>query len=173
MHFYKKFTFLKRNEHYYCMNYFVDETALEIDQKNIYSAIETVTLIPVYNKEIISKLKKLNKFWVDDFLPNENYTEDLRFMVYPKYKWLKRFTESLINILDPECINRRLMNATDKKWRRKWARKSYPMDRYNEAFYTTINISKNHPANYQSQILQALEHEDNNGLKKEFEDCEV
>ncbi len=173
LHFYKKFTFLKRNEHYYCMNYFVDETALEIDQKNIYSAIETVTLIPFYNKEIISELKKLNKSWVDDFLPNENYKEDLRFMVYPKYEWVKRFTERLINILDPECLNRRLMKATDKKWRRKWARKSYPMDRYNEAFYTTINISKNHPANYQSQILQALEHEDNNGLKKEFEECEV
>ena len=173
LHFYKKFTFIKGNEHYYCMNYFVDESALEIDQKNVYSAIETVTLLPVYNKEIISDLKQINRFWIDDLLPNETYNEDLRFVVKLRFKYIKRLFEGIINLINPEGLNYRMMKATDKKWRKKWAKKSFPMDKYNEAFYTTINISKNHPANYQSQILHAMENEGSGGLKKKFEECEA
>lgn len=173
LHFFKKITFIAGNEHFYCMNYFVDESAIEIDQKNVYSAIETVTLIPVYNEQLISRLKKYNRIWVEKYLPNENYNEDLRFIVKLRFGGLKRFMEGIINILNADWLNRTMMKATDKKWRRKWARKSYPMEKYNEAFYTALNISKNHPANYQSQILHALENEESEGLKKEFEECEV
>lgn len=158
LHFYKKFTFLRGNEHYYCMNYFVDETALEIDQKNIYAAIETVTLIPVYNKQLISKLKD-NNTWVADFLPNETYNEDLRFLIDKRKESLKIFFEKFMEFFNASAINRKLMTITDKKWRRKWNRKGYPMESYDQAFYTTINISKNHPANFQYQILDALENE--------------
>lgn len=156
LHFYKKFTFLVGHEHYYCMNYFIDESALEIDQKNVYSAIETVTLIPSYNKELIDKLKLENK-WVNNYLPNETYNQDLRFLLPERRQFLKRFFESMINILNPTGLNRFLMDVTDRKWRRKWKKKSYPMENYNQAFYTSLNVSKNHPDNYQSQILTALD----------------
>lgn len=156
LHFYKKFTFIGGNEHYYCMNYFIDESALEIDQKNIYSAIETVTLIPSYNNELISELKMKNT-WVKEFLPNESYTEDLRFLLPKKKCWVKQFFEAFINLIGAVGINSFLMDATDRKWRRKWRKTGYPMENYDQAFYTTLNISKNHPANYQSQILTALE----------------
>lgn len=158
LHFFKKFTFIGGNEHYYCMNYFVDESALEIDQKNIYSAIETVTLIPVYNKSLIYTLKQNNQ-WVDSFLPNERNEEDLRFVLPERNQYIKGFFESIINMLNPLWLNRKFMKMTDQKWRKKWRKKSYPMENYNQAFYTTINISKNHPANYQKQILTALDEE--------------
>ncbi len=156
LHFFKKLTFIRGNEHYYCMNYFIDESALEIDQKNIYSAIETVTLIPVYNDDLIHTLK-LNNTWLRDFLPNETYTEDLAYILKPRKQYIKTFFESLINIFNPKGLNGTLMNITDRKWRKKWKKKSYPMDNYDQAFYTTLNISKNHPDNYQSQILTAID----------------
>ncbi len=155
LHLFKKLSFITGHQHYYCMNYFIDESALEIDQKNIYSAIETVTLIPVYNKELISELKKVNT-WVSDFLPNEPYKEDLRFVIKNGKERIKTMFEKMINLTGGNKLNIMLMKATDRKWRKKWKRKSYPMDKYDEAFYTTLNISKNHPDNYQTIVLNAL-----------------
>jgi hypothetical protein len=173
LHFFKKFTFIGGNEHYYCMNYFVDETALEIDQKNVYAAIETVTLLPVYNKDVIFKLKEINQPWIEKYLPNESYNEDLKYLISQKNESLKRLLERIICIFGADRLNRYFMKVTDRKWRNKWQRKNYPMDKYNEAFYTALNISKNHPANFQSQILNALEGKTSGKLSKNFEECEM
>jgi predicted nucleotidyltransferase len=173
LHLFKKTSFLRKREHYYCMNYFVDESALEIDQQNIYSAIETVTLIPVFNETLITELKQKNRFWVEKFLPNEPYENDQRFLVKLRGGFIKKLFEKLIDILGPESMNQSLMKMTDSKWRKKWAAKSYPMEQYDQAFYTTLHISKNHPANYQKQILNALDSKDQKELTKEFEECEI
>ncbi len=173
LHFYKKFTFFSGNEHYYCMNYFIDETALEIDQKNIYSAIETVTLIPVYNEDVIIELKKQNSFWIEEFLPNEQYEEDLKYVQKLNALWIKKIIEKAINLLGANGINLWLMKVTDRKWRKKWQNKLYPMERYNEAFFTSINISKNHPANFQAQILNAFDKDEPVALTKNFEECQM
>lgn len=156
LHFYKKLTFIRGNENFYCMNYLIDESALEIDQKNIYSAIETVTLLPVYNKELLLTLKLKNE-WLIEYLPNEPFDQDLRFMLSVKNEPVKAFFESVINMLGADSLNRFFMKITDRKWRAKWRKKSYPMEHYDSAFYTTLHISKNHPANYQAMVLQALE----------------
>jgi hypothetical protein len=47
MHGLKKLTFLFNKQHYFCMNYYVDEVQqLQIREKNIYTAIEVATLMP-------------------------------------------------------------------------------------------------------------------------------
>jgi len=156
LHAYKKLTFLRGHEHFYCMNYFVDETALEIPDKNIYTAIEIVTLIPVFNADAILGLKQENP-WLFQFLPNENLAQDERFLLSPNKGIFRRFFEFLIELLPADKLNIWLMRLTDRKWRAKWQRKSYPMDNYNQAMFTSVNVSKNHPANYQDQVLHALE----------------
>src|SRR6201986_1114425 len=47
MHCFKKLTFLVKREHYFCMNYYVDEEELQIREKNIFTAIEIATLMPL------------------------------------------------------------------------------------------------------------------------------
>lgn len=173
LHLFKKTSFLRKNEHYYCMNYFVDETALEIDQKNVYSAIETVTLIPVFNQALISKLKQTNKDWVLKYLPNEEFNEDLRYLLKPRRFLWKGIAEKCIEWFGADQLNLKFMKLTDRKWRKKWESKSYPMDKYDQAFFTSPHVSKNHPANYQSQILTALKSDAKTDLKKEFEECEL
>ncbi|NQU35677.1 MAG: hypothetical protein HQ521_20815 [Bacteroidetes bacterium] len=155
LHLYKKLTFITGHEHYYCMNYFIDESALEIDQKNVYSAIETVTLLPVYNKELIIKLKRQNS-WLSDYLPNETNEQDLRFLLSHGKENIKTFFEFCINALGADKLNSFFMRVTDRKWRAKWRKKSYPMENYDQAFCTTLHISKNHPDNYQANVLDAL-----------------
>lgn len=164
LHFYKKFTFLIGHEHFYCMNYFIDEIALELKDKNIYAAIEIATLIPVYNTQLIQLFKQKNK-WLFQFLPNETLDQDERFVLTPHREVIKNFWERTINYLPADRINHYFMRITDRKWRAKWKRKKYPMEQYDEAMFTSLHVSKNHPANFQSRVLEALK--DDTSLKTE------
>jgi hypothetical protein len=155
LHLYKKLTFLRGHQHYYCMNYFIDQSALEIGDKNIYTAIELVTLLPVYNQEAILKLKHLNG-WFAEFLPNENLNQDERFLLPMNNGFFKSFLESFINVLWAKRLNQFFMRLTDRKWRAKWKKKSFPMDTYNQALHTSLHVSKNHPDDFQFQVLNAL-----------------
>jgi hypothetical protein len=47
LHGLKKLSFLVGKQDWYCMNYFIDEEALVIAEKNIFTATEVVTLKPV------------------------------------------------------------------------------------------------------------------------------
>jgi predicted nucleotidyltransferase len=53
MHLYKKLTYLTGRHNWYCMNYYVDEAMPEIEEKNIFTATETVTLLPMYGRRPI------------------------------------------------------------------------------------------------------------------------
>jgi hypothetical protein len=53
------------------------------------------------------------------------------------------------------------MELTDKKWRKKWARKNFPMEAYDLAFKTRLYVSKNHDKNYQEKILKQYEDKTN------------
>ena len=55
MHLFKKLTFLTGRQHYYCMNYFVDEAALEVNNKNIFTAMEVKTLLPAAGPELMDQ----------------------------------------------------------------------------------------------------------------------
>src|SRR4030095_7313073 len=45
MHLFKKLTFITGHQHYFCMNYYIDEEAWLIQDKNIFTAIEIGTLL--------------------------------------------------------------------------------------------------------------------------------
>src|ERR1700760_1719587 len=47
MHLYKKLSYLRGHQHRFCMNYYIDEEALEIKEKNIFTATELLTLMPM------------------------------------------------------------------------------------------------------------------------------
>lgn len=155
LHLFKKLTFITGHQHYFCMNYFVDTNALEITHQNLYSAIETVTLLPVYNATLVEGFMEENT-WVKKHLPNHNSPPNENFVVKTKNYLLKQFTEWFLNRMAPSKLNRFLMNLTDKKWRRKWESHGYSEKEYKEAFQTEISISKNHPVDYQKKVLNAL-----------------
>jgi hypothetical protein len=159
LHLFKKLTFIPGYQHYFCMNYFVDTDALEMTDKNIYTAIELATLIPVYNQERITTLIEVNS-WLSEFLPNMTHFQDITYLQPAGKGLIKRLAERMINLLVPEQLNLFFMRLTDRKWRKKWRRKGFPMEDYDQAFHTSLHVSKNHPADFQKRILSALE---NNG----------
>ena len=61
--------FLLNSHKFFCTNYLIDSQSLEIEEKNIYTAMETTTLIPVYGKELYEKFITKNQ-WTKNHLPN-------------------------------------------------------------------------------------------------------
>ena len=153
LHLFKKLTFLVGQQHKFCMNYFLDESALTLAERNIYTATELRTMIPVCGAGTYTRLMDANR-WVYNFLPNGRQ-EGLNRQPENDGLFKKAFS-GLLGLCNPDGVNHFLMRITDSKWRRKWARKGYPAEDYELAFKTTLHISKNHPANYQKRILEAL-----------------
>ncbi len=60
---------LKNNIKYFCLNYYISEEDLSIDEHNLFTSIELVTLLPVVNNELYMQLLADNS-WYSNFLPN-------------------------------------------------------------------------------------------------------
>ena len=151
LHLFKKLTFLVGKQHNYCMNYFIDENALEISEKNQFTAIEIVTLVPFTNIDLYDKFIHVNS-WVEKFAPNALHYSGGNTISYSK-NYFKRIMEKF---LDSNKLNLLLMQLTDKKWRSKWSRKGFDMSKYDSAFKTTLHVSKNHPNDFQNKVLVEL-----------------
>lgn len=158
LHLFKKLTFLAGQQHKFCMNYFIDTENLEIEEKNRFTAIELSSLVPVSGYKTYMHLERSNE-WVSNYLPNGFvgfYTGIDE--IDDSKSYTKTLLEFVLDKISPELLNKRLMKLTDYKWRKKWARKNYPVEDYGLAFKTTLHISKNHHLNYQKKILKALAH---------------
>ena len=162
LHLFKKCTFLLGRQHNFCMNYFIDTEVLELEEKNQYTAIELFSLIPINNYNLYTKLMYTNR-WLFKYLPNQ---ESIYKNIKGNKKSILKFAvEAVINKLFPEQLNKKLMDITDKRWRKKWNAFNYPCEDYNHAFKTRINISKNHPANHQKRVLMHLKNIEKTALK--------
>jgi len=144
--------FLANSHKHFCVNYFIDEDSLEIEEKNLYTAIELTTLIPLTGLDCHEKLMNANQ-WVTHFLPNANHADgikDKNSILSPGKKMLER----IINIFFPQAVNTFLMKLTLMRWRKLYAEK-YESDDFQIAFKTKPNVSKNHPNYYQKKVLDS------------------
>jgi hypothetical protein len=156
LHLFKKLTFIVKRQHSFCMNYFIDTTDLEIEEKNIFTAIELSSLTPVHGARAYAQLQNSNRDWVTSLLPNGYVRFNKPVPVFNKKSIAKRFAEFLLDRCFADKLNEKLMLITDYRWRKKWTNKNYPMTEYDLAFKTTLHISKNHPANHQKRVLEKL-----------------
>lgn len=152
LHLFKKLTFLKGSQHWYCMNYFIDETAMKIEEQNYFTAIELSTLKPLIDaSDYYYKLMNCNIEWIKNELPNVS-VQKFDLIVQTKNSIFSK----MIGMLSSNRLNMWLMRITDYKWRKKWGKKKYPLEDYELAFKTRLNVSKNHLHNYQKKMLQHL-----------------
>ncbi|GAA4457721.1 hypothetical protein [Rurimicrobium arvi] len=153
LHLMKKMTFLKDSQHYYCMNYFIDETALLIEEQNFFTAIELSTLKPLIDADdYYTQLLNHNREWLSREIPN--------FRISPPGgtpKPVPFWGAGLVNSLSSNWLNAQLMRLTDRKWRNKWEKRKFPAEDYPLAFKTRISVSKNHLHNYQKKLLRHLD----------------
>ncbi|MFT6970646.1 MAG: hypothetical protein ACJAXX_001212 [Roseivirga sp.] len=147
--------FLLGSKKYFCVNYFVDEDHMEIPDKNMFTATEVVTLIPMQVDGFGLSFMKCNE-WYDNFFPNVNLNKiDER-----KESFIKRCS---IFILEPpifsslaEMLDKHLLKKTYKRWQTLY-NQGYSDKEFELAFRTQRGTSKNHDKNYQKRVLNAVE----------------
>lgn len=148
--FYKRL-FLSGSHKFFCVNYFVDEEHLEIEEKNLFTATELATLMPLYGKEYYAKLIEANR-WITHYLPNfiPRRTEQIPFCEIGPTKII---SEHLLNLIGGNLLERIFMNLTGKRWKKIYQSK-YEKKDFDIAFKTKSHVSKNHPNFFQKKITE-------------------
>lgn len=154
LHLFKKFTFLTRNQHSYCMNYFVDEEGLCILEKNIYTATEVATVLPMRGDHVFDKFYAANR-WTKEFLPN-NYMH-VSSAKPLKHNGFVKVTEKLLNNFIGNALDNFLMKITRNSWNAKKRRQLKNVKGQPMGMHAGKHFSKPDPTDFQEKLLKRYE----------------
>jgi hypothetical protein len=143
--------FLKNSHRHFCVNYFIGESDLEIDEKNIFTATELATVLPLTGSDHYTKLMSANHHWMTQQFPNfqqrspssSNNTDGI----------FKLFFEKSINLFFGDNLNEWFKQLTINRWKKIYGHLYSPKD-FNLAFKSTDSVSKNHPQNFQKRVVE-------------------
>jgi hypothetical protein len=160
-----KKTFLFNSRKYFCLNYFIDSSRLEIEEKNVFTATETVTLKPIYDNGVYDRFREANT-WVEEFMPNNKKEHVIHNGETSRH--IAVLVERMLNNSFGDKLDQWFMSGTLKVWKRKF--KYMENVDFDVALKTRKYVSKHHPRNFQSKVLQALDQrikdfEDNHQMK--------
>ncbi len=144
---YKKL-FLLNSHEYFCVNYFVDEHHLEIEEKNIFTATELITLLPMVNKGLYADLLEKNS-WIKDYYPSVFHADPN--IEEPNRSFLQKVSEKPLKGKIGNRLDNYFMRVTFKKWQKKFGFLSD--EDFEVAMKTSTNVSKHHPNNFQKKVL--------------------
>jgi predicted nucleotidyltransferase len=141
--------FLLNSKKLFCINYFVDAENLEIEEKNIFTATELVTLLPTFGRDTYEQLYQKN-LWVKDFFPNFPRREAAIILDREK-GMLKSILETFLGKKLGDKIDDFAMELFNKFNRLRY--KNYNEEEFKLAFKSTKKESKHHPKFYQKKVL--------------------
>ncbi|HEV8287257.1 MAG TPA: hypothetical protein VGQ09_23275 [Chitinophagaceae bacterium] len=154
LHLFKKLTFLFGKQHFYCMNYFIDEQALMIEEKNIYTATEIVTLLPVSGSEVMNLFFATNN-WVKEWFP---FHVPVRHLNIPdKSSMFKKVAEWLFDARIGGWVDDLLFKWTTQRWRNKEKRGQKNAKGRVMNLVTCKHFSKSNPEEFQERIIGLYE----------------
>lgn len=148
---YKKI-FLLNSHKNFCLNYFIDEENLKINEQNLFTATELVTLKPLINSTLYYKFIASNS-WTKSFLPNSRISAMWR--CRDKSPKLKRLLEKVLSILPLNKIDTFFMNQTVYYWKKKFNR--LPPVFINTTIVSDKHQSRHHPQGYKLKVLKLYE----------------
>lgn len=141
--------FLLNSKKYFCVNYFIAEDNSEISEKNIFTATEIATLIPVYNYEGYQNFLNTNS-WYKQFYPD--FPARAGDLLVESSNGLKRAGEVLLN----SGLGNKLDNLFFRITLRHWEKKFSNINR--ESFQLRLRSkkseSKHHPQGFQERVLE-------------------
>jgi len=153
MHLYKKWSFLRGRQHWYCMNYFIDEEALEIEEKNIFTATELITLLPACGNGGLVRFFDANN-WVTSFLPHYKDRPSQTPPNPPPGFW-KRTVEKMLNGRAGDRLDDFFCRLTSTRWNKKEKRGALDGKGQRMSLRTGKHFSRPNPEMLQKRILNA------------------
>ncbi|WP_153795722.1 hypothetical protein [Foetidibacter luteolus] len=136
-----------------CMNYFVDEEALEIEEKNFYTAIEILTLLPCEGGETLNRFFASNR-WCGNYFPNDS----VKFTLPEIPRTVtKNFFEKLLLTKAGSVIEKKLLYFFSSRWKKLYQKNIVTQSGYRlGGAITSRHVCKHIPA-FQHTILQKFE----------------
>ncbi|WP_298311576.1 nucleotidyltransferase domain-containing protein [uncultured Aquimarina sp.] len=146
---YKKI-FLLNSRKFFCINYFISENSLEISEKNIFTATELLTLIPVSGD--FTSFYNQNQ-WVSNFLPNLEIGKSSIKNLKNK-PFITKAIELIFNTKIGNILEKLFLKMTLKKWNTKF--QTLKKGDFDIAMKSTNGVSKHHPRNFQKKVIDRL-----------------
>ena len=149
---YKKI-FLLNSKKYFCVNYFIDTDTLVIPDKNIYTATEIATLIPINNITLFNRFINEN-LWVYEQFPNIKENRTTSYFNNTKNK---------ISQIIEKCLGGKLGNKLDdyflkltlKTWKKRFPHFN-TLD-FELNMRSKKSVSKHHPQGFQTKVLLEID----------------
>jgi hypothetical protein len=142
----------KENKKKLCTNYFVDETALELLDKNLFTAIELSYLVPIINVSLTHQLLEKNA-WVKNYVENKSLVET--HVTIDKTTFLKALIEKLLDNPVGNLLDNLFLKITIKRWRKKFP--DLMEEDFELQFRSRKNVCKRHTKGFQNKVLKLLE----------------
>jgi hypothetical protein len=144
--------FLFNSHKYFCVNYYIDHDHLALDERNIFTATELITLKPMCGNEHHETLMRNNQ-WVKEYYPQFNATAHVS---HPSLVWWpKRFFERLLTPF-ARSLDSWVMRKLTKRAVRIHGNVFEKRD-FDVAFKATPHVSKNHDGNYQRKVTDKFD----------------
>lgn len=146
-----KVTFLLNSRKYFCVNYFISENHLEIEEKNRFTATELKTLIPMQGKLIFEAFYKKNG-WISNYF--SKFNAEIVNILDTQKPLLTKGLEFFFDTAIGKHFDLTFKKITIQKWKSK---SNYLTEKdFKIAMKSTNNISKHHPSNFQKKVILAL-----------------
>ena len=150
-HVLKKLSFLLGMQDYFCMNYYVDETSMEIPEKNVFTATEIVTLLPVTGPDAFRRFRRDND-WTEGYLPNHpGLAVAAR---APSGNLLRRAVEWCLSGRAGRTLDDVLMRVTVRRWAAKARRGKRNARGGLMAMSAGKHFSKPAPGDFQAEVVR-------------------
>lgn len=147
---YKKI-FLFNSKKYFCVNYFMSSNALEISEKNRFTATEFVTLIPMSGNGIYNSLKE-NNSWVLNYFPA--FSKQNKVSENIKKNLVRKSLEFVFSGIIGDYLDTLTMKITKRHQENKF--KKFNLKDFKVAFKAQKHVSKHHPGNHQKKVIESL-----------------
>ncbi|MEO8853203.1 MAG: nucleotidyltransferase domain-containing protein [Ginsengibacter sp.] len=154
MHLLKKFSFLFKKQDWFCMNYYIDETGLTIIEKNIFTAMEIVTLLPLQGIDCFQNFIDANS-WTENYFPAKCILINNAGKI--KRGFLRKCIEKVFSSRFGDAVEKWLMNLTDKRWKRKTQQGKLNDHGRRIGMIVDPHFSKPDPKNFQDKVVQQYE----------------
>jgi len=154
MVFFKRLTVLLGKQHWFCINYYIDEGMLQIKEKNVYTAVEVATLLPLRGISTFENFYTHNT-WFRNFLPNHGMR--VSHLQEIKQPFLKTAVELLFNNFAGNLLDNALMKWTARRWSFKTKRKMLDSKGVVLGMDVNKHYSKQLPEGFHNNLIAAYE----------------
>lgn len=153
-----KKTVLLNSKKYFCVNYFIASDNMNIEEQNIYTATEIVTLKATYNTALLEEFIQKN-LWVRDFFPNYTPNDHPLNKAGCRVNNKPSVLQKVMELFFPGTFGSRLDDYLREKTKLHWKKKYSHMAEADRNFRlkSTKTESKAHPHSVQKAILALYE----------------